>query len=250
MGADRSPARDPRTIARDIPGVLDSLFPQLIPGVVAHFNRRAHAATGCQAVPQSLIEASDLQRAMLFEIAVAAGEQLVDGRAGIDWVDCLKVAVSRQRQHFDAKIPQTLSESDKLAAEAVAMNLAAMLGQIRAEAGGMLLLSPPIRGYQWVASGVGDFAVGTSLIEVKCTQKHFSSSDYRQVVMYWLLSYAAAVEGGSHEWTEVILMNPRLNRILKLPFNDIISVAGAGRSKVELLELFSAMIEHREFLAS
>jgi len=31
------PGNDPRTIRTDIPGILDSLFPQLVPGLVASF---------------------------------------------------------------------------------------------------------------------------------------------------------------------------------------------------------------------
>jgi hypothetical protein len=96
-----------------------------------------------------------------------------------------------------------------------------------------------IPGFQWIASGVGDFSVGSTLIEVKCTGKRFSSSDYRQILMYWILSYAAAIEGGTQEFSEGILLNPRLNFILRLPFKELTALLGAGRSKVELLEVFS-----------
>lgn len=246
MIAQRLPAKDPRTIARDIPGILDSLFPQLVPGVVAHFNRRSRPATGCKAVAQELVDASNLQRAMLFEVAVAAGEQLIAGTDQIDWSVCLNVAVARQRRHFDAKVPDGLSESDMTVALSVATNLKAMVEQIRTDAAGESVVhSPLIPGYQWIASGVGDFSVGMRLIEVKCTNKHFSSSDYRQIVMYWLLGYAASVESGTAEWSEGVLLNPRLNLVLRLPFNEIISVTSAGRSKVELLELFSSMVGDR-----
>lgn len=243
MAPDRLPANDPRTVARDIPGIFDTLFPQLVPGVVAHFNRQAYVAADCEPVPTELVAASNLQRAMLFEVAVAAGEQLLAGHAMIDWDTCLEVAVCRQRRHFDAKLPDALSATDKEAASWVAKNLVTMLSQIRAVVGSETLVrSPRIPGYQWIASGVGDFSVGTRLIEVKCTNKHFSSSDYRQIVMYWLLSYASSVENGAPEWSEGILVNPRLNYIVTLSFDDIISVIGAGRSKIDLLELFSSMV--------
>jgi hypothetical protein len=57
----RAPTNDPRTVARDIPGVLDALFPHLIPGVVAHFNRKGRAALGCAPIPPEIIAASALQ---------------------------------------------------------------------------------------------------------------------------------------------------------------------------------------------
>jgi hypothetical protein len=243
MAPDRLPANDPRTVARDIPGIFDALFPQLAPGVVAYFNRKSCPVADCEPVPVKLVAASNLHRAMLFEVSVAAGEQLLAGDDPVDWDICLKVAVGRQRRHFDAKLPDTLSTADKTVARWVASNLVVMLNQIQTETGaGPVVCSPNIPGYQWIASGVGDFSVGTHLIEVKCTNKHFSSSDYRQIVMYWLLTYASSVENGAPEWSDGILVNPRLNHIVKLPFDEIISVIGAGRSKVDLLELLSSMI--------
>lgn len=243
MVTERLPANDPRTVARDIPGVFDALFPQLAPGVVAHFNRTVQRTASCVAIPPDLVNTSTLQRAMLFELAVAACEQLITGSSVIDWDASLAVAVARQRRHFDAMIPAALTTADKTVACRVAENLAAMLHELRKEAqGAMLISSPTVPGYRWIASGVGDFALGLRLIEVKCTSKHFSSSDYRQIVMYWLLSYAFSLEHDTPEWSHGILINPRLNYIVSLPFNEIIAVIAAGRSKIELLELFSAIV--------
>jgi hypothetical protein len=126
--------------------------------------------------------------------------------------------------------------------ERVANNLFVALSRVQNVSKERLLPSPAIPGFHWIASGVGDFAVGTRLIEVKCTRKHFSASDYRQIVMYWLLGYASSVENNQPEWTEGILINPRLNRVVQLSFNEIINVIGAGRSKVELLQLFSSLV--------
>jgi hypothetical protein len=246
MSAIRLPANDPRTIARDIPGILESLFPQLVPGVVAYFNRKARPAPDCEAVAPEIIQASHLQRAMLFEIAVAAAEQLISGNKEVDWDLCLSVAILRQRRHFDAQAPDALLPADRIAALTVAENLASMLRRHAAGSEGSLARSPEIPGYQWISSSVGDFSVGTRLIEVKCTNKHFSSADYRQTIIYWLLSYAQSVEVGSPEWSEVVLMNPRLNLIVALPFNEIITVGSGGKSKVDLLELFTAMVGERK----
>jgi hypothetical protein len=241
---------DPRTIARDIPGIFDVLFPQLAQGVVASFNRRALSLDGCAPISQDLVEASKIQRAMLFEVAVAAGEQLIDGSRAIDWDLCLSTALVGQRAHFDAQLPQTLTSVDKQIALQVAENLVSMLAQVQASSGGQSLnRAPAIPGYQWVASGVGDFSIGTMLVEVKCTNKRFSSSDYRQILMYWLLSYCAAIEGAGAEWSEGILLNPRLNLLVRFSFNEIIDVVSAGRSKVELIELFSGLLGTRLPLA-
>ena len=102
-----------------------------------------------------------------------------------------------------------------------------------------------IPGFQCVGSSVGDFSIGRALIEVKCSNKHFISSDYRQILMYLLLSYCAALETGATEWADGVLVNPRLNRVVRFSFNGLIPIVGAGKSKVELVELFSTMLGTR-----
>lgn len=231
-----------RPLARDIPGLLEPLFPHLISGVVAHFNRKGYAAKDCAAVPAELIAASALQHAMLFELAVAVAEDLL-ASGETDWDRSLHLAVERQRRHFDAQIPSSLSQCDKTAASAVAHNLVAILRQLQAEASDAeLVRSPAIPGYRWIASGVGDFSIANSLIEVKCSSRPFSSADYRQIVMYWLLGFSASIESGAPEWRDGVLVNPRLNRIVRLPFDQIIDVVGAGKSKVDLLQIFSSVV--------
>ncbi len=238
----RMPAKDPRTVARDIPGVFDALFPQLVPGVVAHFNRRGCPISGLEPVPEELVKVSKLSHSMLFEIAYARAEQLLAGGSQPDLERCIRVAVERQKRHFDADIPEAISDSDKTAAEWVAANLATSLHSLAEHSPAHLQLSPAIPGYYWIASGSGDFAIGGRLIEVKCAGKRFSSSDYRQIIMYWLLSYSASVESKADEWETGILLNPRLNWMVEFPFEEILYVIAAGRSKVEILELFAAAI--------
>jgi hypothetical protein len=246
MSRSYRPTNDPRSVARDIPGIFDVLFPQLTPGVVAFFNRETYSVEGCDDVAAEIIDASSLHKAMLFELSIAAGEQLLLNRK-IDWDASLQIAVARQRRHFDAKIPAKLEDADIVAASQVAENVAAMLSRIADLFRAPIVISPRIPGYQWIASGVGDFSTGTALIEVKCSHKHFSSPDYRQVVMYWLLTYAAAVESRVEEWTECILLNPRTNLVFRTTFDDLVRVIAAGRSKVEILELFSAMVSDHTF---
>ena len=235
--------RDPRTVARDIPGISDILFPQLTAGLVAQLNKNIRPCAGVQRVPIESVCASTLQRAMLFEVAFARGQQILNGKENPDWDDCLKVASIRQRQHFDAAVPESLVGADMEVAEHVARNLADMLSEIRIARPGMELIhSPSITGYQWISSSQGDFAVGTQLIEVKCTNRPFGVRDYRQVLMYWLLSYAAAIERDCTEWTSCILLNPRLNHVVEITFCEIIGFITAGKSKVEILELFSSVV--------
>src|SRR5437899_1338347 len=93
MGTSRHWANDPRTVARDIPGIVDAIFPQLASGVVTHLNRTAFSVLDCAPVPDAFVVKSSLQRAMLFELAVAVGEELIFSQTEIDWDACLAVAV-------------------------------------------------------------------------------------------------------------------------------------------------------------
>lgn len=243
MALSQFPMRDPRTVARDIRGIFDVIFPQLTAGVVAYFNKRAIAFCGIEAIPDELVDASTLKHAMLFEISFARGEQLINGMTKADWKDCLEVAGQRQRRYFDATLPDVLLDSDIVVAEWVGHNLFNMLAEIQKNASdGELIIAPEISGYQWITSGEGDFSFGRKLIEVKCTNGNFRSADYRQVLMYWLLSYASAIEHDSQEWVNCILLNPRSNHVVEVPFDDIIFATAAGRSKIEILELFSSLV--------
>lgn len=237
---------DPRTVARDIPGLLDVLFPHLVPGVVAHLNRQAMVDDTCTVVSKDDVQDSVIAKAMLFEVSVAMAEQMLAGEAA-DWSAALQVAISRQEKYYDAQIANEIHEIDRSIAIRASQNLVSMIrseqSQISASA---IVCEPIIPGFQWISSGVGDFAVGQNLIEVKCTEGNFTSSDYRQVMMYWLLSYAGALENRSNEWSCVTLMNPRTCRVLKKSFNELIFVLGGGRSKVEILRLFACMVGERK----
>lgn len=239
----RMPTHDPRTVAREIPGLFDSIFPQLTPGVVGHFNRTSESGD-CEPVSQELIQSATLGKAMLFELGYAVGEVLlIEG--DIDWDQCIQIALARQRRHFDAKLPDRVESVDKAASLHVGENLAYMMRALAAEIDGPIVSSPMIPGFQWVASGHGDFSINSTLIEVKCSNKNFSAADYRQVVMYWLLSFSAALEGVEAEWTDGILLNPRAGKLVRFKFDELLHVISAGRSKVEILQLFQSMVGTR-----
>lgn len=238
----RLPVKDPRTVARDIPGICDILFPQLLPAIVSHLNREAQPIPGCASVEESLILKMSANAAMLFEVAYARAEQMLDS-ATENWNICLNLALERQSKYFDADLPDSLTEIDVLIASKTANNLVKSIEFFQNRNKNVKVIqSPAIPGFQWIAQGHGDFAVGNNLIEVKCSSRNFSSSDYRQLLIYWLLSLSSSIEGGCDEWESGILLNPRLNKYIEIKFDDLVKVAGAGRTKIELLELFSSLV--------
>lgn len=234
---------DPRSVARDIPGIFDEVFPQLTPGIVAHFNSCAKEFQ-VQPLPQALLSQSKLQRAMLFELGYTVGERLLT-ETHIDWVACFEATLKRQRAFFDAKLPDQLDTGDQILAEIVGRNLSTELKAMSHKRGQPIVLSPSIPGLEWISSGHGDFALGRTLIEVKCTAKRFSSSDYRQVAIYWLLSYAAAIEGRGEEWQDFALLNPRSGEKVAMRFDSFLSVISSGRTKVDILQLFQSLVGSR-----
>lgn len=235
---------DPRTVAREIPGIFDEIFPQLTPGIVAHFNNSA-LAVPIYPLRQDLLRRSTLQRAMLFELGYTVGEQFLEGATGIDWPSCFAKALRRQRAYFDAKLPDRLAAGDQILAEIIGRNLASAITEISNLSGCPIAIRPRIPGLEWIASGYGDFSFGSTLVEVKCTMKRFSSADYRQVAIYWLLSFAASIEGRSDEWQDFVLLNPRNGEKVSMTFNCFLSIISSGRTKVEILQLFQSLVGSR-----
>ncbi len=238
----RLPVKDPRTVARDIPGICDLLFPQLLPAIISHLNREAQPIPGCSYVDENLVRKMSTNAAMLFEVAYARAEQIL-GDAPEDWDKCINIALNRQSRYFDADLPEKLSSLDLSIAKKTAVNLVKSIKFLHNQHNNTKIVhSPLIPGYQWVAQGNGDFSIDRTLIEVKCSSKNFSSSDYRQLLIYWLLSYSSSIEGKGEEWSSGILLNPRLNKFIEIDFDELIKMTGAGRTKIEILELFSSII--------
>ncbi|WP_256943450.1 hypothetical protein [Achromobacter xylosoxidans] len=182
---------------------------------------------------------------MLFELGYTVGERLLEGKTGIDWPSCFAETLRRQRAYFDAKLPDQLTAWDQSLAETVGRNLASSMIDMSHASGHPIVIRPRIPGLEWIANGHGDFALGSTLIEVKCTAKRFSSADYRQVAIYWLLSYAASVEGRGAEWENFVLLNPRSGMKVSMKFDTFLSVISSGRTKVDILKLFQSLVGTR-----
>jgi hypothetical protein len=244
MALRRLPFRDPRTVARDIPGVLDVLFPRLTGGLVASLNRAMFAFAEIAPVPDELVERSHLQKAMLFELAIARAEIILDGKEEPSWDDCLRVATDRQRRHYDAKIPVRLEQCDLDVASHAADNLITMLTSVQSQHPDLQLQrSPVIPGLGWIASGIGDFSLGQILVEVKHSDRNFVAGDFRQVLMYWLLKYAASIERNDAIWSDCLLLNPRRNSGLLVNFDYLLRSASPSSSRVELFELLRSVVD-------
>jgi hypothetical protein len=230
-------------VARDIPGVLDVLFPRLTGGLVSSLNKKMFAFEHLKPVPDELVDKSQIQKAMVFELSIARAESLLSGNGEASWDDCLKVASIRQRRHYDAKIPDKLEPCDMAIADHAAQNLVAMLNSVQAQnPTAQLEKGPVIPGLGWIASGNGDFALGSMLIEVKHTDRNFGSGDFRQVLMYWLLKYAKAIENNGHVWSDILLLNPRRNSALLVNFDYLLRSASASAGRVELFELLRSIV--------
>ncbi len=243
MPFSRLPARDPRTVARDIPGVLDVLFPRLTGGLVNTLNATMFSFPGISPIPTDVINASRLQNAMLFELSMARAESELRGGPVASWGECLLIASQKQQRHFDARIPNSLEPSDIIVADHAARNLVAMLNSVKSQRSyATLEHAPLIPGLGWVASGSGDFAIGSMLIEVKHTERNFGAGDFRQVLMYWLLRYARTVENDGDIWSEILLLNPRRNAALLINYDELLRSASASSNRVELVELLRSAV--------
>lgn len=243
MPNSRISTRDPRSLSRDIPGLLDIVFPRLSGGLVTSLNRGIVHPIGLQPISPEAIEATKIQRSLLFEISNVHAERRIGGEESPDWAECLTQALIKQNRFFDAKPVTELSDSDKEVALHASHNLVQMLTMVSK---GRLNLpvdaSPIISGFGWISSGHGDFSVGTTLVEVKNTDRNFIAADYRQILMYWALSYANAVERDVKSWSECVLLNPRRNAALLINYDTLINSASGGLNRVEVYELLRSVI--------
>jgi hypothetical protein len=243
MALARLPFRDPRTVARDIPGILDILFPRLSGGLVASLNKKMFSFGGISPISDQAIDEIKIQKAMIFEVSMARAESILAGDRDASWEKCLEVASNRQKRHYDARIPDRLEKHELDVANHAATNLITMLTSMKRQHPGVVLEhKPTIPGIGWIASGNGDFALGQMLIEVKHTDRNFSSGDLRQVLMYSLLKYAKHIESKSDIWTDILLLNPRRNAGLLLGFEHLLRSASANANRVELLEMLRSIV--------
>lgn len=236
-------ASDPRTIARNVSGIFDATFPQLAPAIVAHFNRTySRTIPSAISIRKEVLETSTLQRAMLFELAIAVAEDQLSNNATTDWGKCLKRSAARQRKYFDAKVPDTLDDADREVANIVANNLLSGLKDISNNDSLPVVISPKVPGFRWIATGVGDFATEKTIVEVKCSSKRFSTADYRQIVIYWLLKYIESLQCGRESWKNGVLINPRLNLLVEFPFQDLIGLIALEKSYSSIIDTFCSVV--------
>jgi len=213
----------------------------LIPAMAMHLNKTfGTSLEGCRIIPQELMKESKQFRATLFEVAVVAAEmkRWDDDRFSMD--RCLSEANQRQKKYYDAKLPAALKRADKKIIFQVASNLNAMFDHIESAHGKTIVQEPAIPGFGWIANSLGDYACGTTLIEVKCSGKRFSSADYRQVTIYWLLSYIQSLEKQETAWDRIILLNPRLNFVVEMTSKELVGLISGERSRMEVVQAFAA----------
>lgn len=240
----RLPIRDPRTIARDIPSIPKILFPQLTSSLVASLNKRIISLSNINLLDELVVKQSKLSKSMLFEFAYAIGEQKIKLEVNIDTQACFELAKIRQAKYFDF-IPlfyEEITELDIEIATVIGENLASMLSQYSQKLKTSIITEPKIYGFEWVSNSQGDFALNTTLIEVKCINSNFSVADYRQVLVYWLLSYIKSLKSNVKEWDNIILMNPRLNKVVEITVDDLLFEISGGQSKIEIVQMFSSII--------
>jgi hypothetical protein len=201
------------------------------------------AFEGIVSIPEALIEKSQLQKALLFELSMVRAEIQLRREKEPSWDNCLQLALQRQSRYHDVRVPDKLQQCDLDVASIGSRNLLAMLDSLKTQhPDARLEINPAIPGLGWIASGAGDFSLGQILVEVKHTDRNFIAGDFRQVLMYWLLKYAHAIEGVSDVWTNVLLLNPRRNSALLIRFDYLLRSASANSSRVELLELLRSMV--------
>jgi hypothetical protein len=220
---------------------MDSVFPRLSGAMVGALNRKTFRFNCVQSVDEGLIQKSSLHNSILFEASSILVEGKVEGGEWGESATAIIAAADRLSAYFNAKPVPPFEDHDIQIVNTVAENLFGMLGNYAAQMGVNVINSRPrFRGFGWIASGVGDFAVGRTVIEVKNTAKPFSADDYRQLLVYWLLDYAASIEKGGPNYETYLLVNPRRNIAVQGSFSSLLDQAAGEKGKLEVYETFRA----------
>jgi len=236
----RLPFTDPRTVARDIPGVSEILFPGLVPGMIAGLNQTWVELASIDAISDTALNRMTLNPAMLYEIACARAEFILCGKNLVE-EKYVSLALKRQSRFFDAQIPNQITEQDRNLIESVASNLTLGLNELADKK--TLIIAPRIPGLEWISSSQGDFYFENCLVEVKCISKNFAANDYRQILLYWLLNFAYSLGNPeARTWKYGIIFNPRKNKYVQVNFEDLHRLVAAGRNVIETVELLQNTI--------
>lgn len=236
---------DPRTVARELPGLFEVVFPGLTPGLVAHLNSSSSALRDAP-VREDLIRSSILSPALLFEVACVRADRLVErSEPADDKGSCLADAWRQQSRFYDAKRVDTISAQDWSTACLVGDSLYQSLLVAQGNIGRSIVVRPSVPGCQWIGNSWGDYAVGDCLIEVKCVSGNFSGADYRQVLVYWMLSLVAEIEGRGTAWRGAVLINPRRGLMVDLDLPDLLAIVGRGATHVEMMQRFLSVVGER-----
>lgn len=234
--------RDPRNLAREVPGILGLIFPRLNNIIVKNLNKKTIKINNLECL-ESLTKISDMSHAMLFEISMCYAVDILDSGNNANFNKSVERAISKQRKYYDAQIPNNITDNDIKIIKLSASNLLKMIKYIKKENENCDLKSNPIiPGFGWINNAKGDFYNENILVEVKHTNSNFRAKDYRQVLMYYLLKYSNAIKKNENIWKECILINPRKNLYLSINFSELIYLL-SGSDELEAYNLFRVIIE-------
>jgi len=241
----RSPLIDPRSVAREVPGLFEIVFPGLTPGLVAHLNATSRGLDGVPLDDEDVRD-TKLTAALLFEVTCVRVDRLfeMDHEAGSPQ-SCLAEAWRRQSRFYDVKRVDSISDHDWSVAKSVADSLHDALLETSRASGQPVVVRPPVPGCQWIGNSCGDYAIGDCIVEVKCISGNFSGADYRQVLIYWMLSLLADVEGCGKVWKNAILINPRRKLLVDLDLSRFLTIVGRGATHIEMMQRFLSVVGER-----
>ena len=236
---------DPRSVARDVPGLFEIVFPGLTPGLVAHLNATSRTLDG-EAIDDDDVRQAKLGPALLFEVACVRVDRLFEqDEDANNPQSCLAEAWRRQSRFYDARYVDSIGDNDWFIACAVGNSLRGALVDLSRSRGKTVVVRPQVLGCQWISSSCGDYSIGDCIVEVKCIVGNFSGADYRQVLIYWMLSLIADSEGRGTAWKQAVLVNPRRKLMVDLDLPGFLTMVGRGASHIEMMQRFLAVVGER-----
>ncbi len=177
------------------------------------------------------------RRSFVNDVAFAVFEDAVAAKRDIDYkypsdkhVQLISRNVRRQLAAAGYRSGTTygLRERERGEARAIARQTHEFFREVEKHE---LLLSPALPGCGFIVQSYGDVIAGATIYEVKAGERSFRSADFRQLLVYSALNYAA----GKYKISHLGILNPRLGTYFRTTIEDV-ARSVSGLTSAELFE--------------
>ncbi len=251
---------DLREFSRNFGGLLNEIFPLMNSGFINGFNEKYEIGLNfLDDISVSLMQETNIMEAFLFEFCLVFCEARISDNT-LDlrrkFSSLWAQTILKQKKYYDCHIKKSSalssSELDAIVnvAHKILNNFLIMkekLTRLQTENNLDIVISPVIPGFGTLDPSYADYSIGETLIEVKCTKSKFSTADYNQVFIYWLLStmWNVLVDNKALLYKNFSLVNLRRGELIYINGFDFAYIVSGGKNFQSIIQMFSNILNRK-----